>query len=99
MRLCRHCKSEAMWASLAAMAIHGLHLDTAEIALAATKHGASSGIGRAIAKAFHDQGALVAVGARRLERLEALCLELDPASKGTAVPVQTDVTDAASVKP
>jgi intraflagellar transport protein 80 len=37
-RLCRHCKSEAMWASLAAMAIHGLHLDTAEIALAATKH-------------------------------------------------------------
>ena len=60
--------------------------------------GASSGIGRAIAKAFHDQGALVAVGARRLERLEALCLELDPASKGTAVPVQTDVTDAASVK-
>jgi NADP-dependent 3-hydroxy acid dehydrogenase YdfG len=60
--------------------------------------GASSGIGRAIAKAFHDAGANVAVGARRLERLEALCCELDPSSNGTALPVKTDVTSAESVK-
>jgi NADP-dependent 3-hydroxy acid dehydrogenase YdfG len=60
--------------------------------------GASSGIGRAVAKAFHEQGANVAVGARRLERLEALCLELDPSANGTALPIQTDVTDAKSVK-
>ena len=33
-RLCRFVKSEAMWATLAAMAIEGMHLDTAEIALA-----------------------------------------------------------------
>mgnify|MGYP006088452137 FL=1 len=60
--------------------------------------GASSGIGKAIAIAFHRAGANVAVGARRIERLQALCLELDPESKGTALPVQTDVTSASSVK-
>ena len=60
--------------------------------------GASSGIGRAIAKAFHDAGANVAVGARRLDRLEALCLELDPTNKGSSLAVKTDVTNAASVQ-
>ena len=33
-RLCRFVKSEALWATLASMAIEGRHLDTAEIALA-----------------------------------------------------------------
>ena len=34
-RLCRYVKSDALWATLAAMALHGRHLDTAEIAFAA----------------------------------------------------------------
>ena len=36
-RLCRFVKSDALWAALAAMALHGRHLETAEIALAALK--------------------------------------------------------------
>jgi len=35
-RLCRFVKSNTLWSALAAMALHGRHLDTAEIALAAT---------------------------------------------------------------
>jgi intraflagellar transport protein 80 len=34
-RLCRFVKRETLWACLAAMALHGRHLETAEIALAA----------------------------------------------------------------
>jgi 3-hydroxy acid dehydrogenase / malonic semialdehyde reductase len=48
--------------------------------------GASSGIGRATARALADAGVRVAGGARRLERLE------------TEVALQLDVTDAASCK-
>ena len=64
--------------------------------------GASSGIGLAIAKAFHRSGAFVCVAARRMDRLRALCSELDAtesAGKKTsrAFPVRTDVTDRASV--
>jgi intraflagellar transport protein 80 len=36
-RLCRFVRSDALWATLAGMAIGSLHLDTAEIALAAMK--------------------------------------------------------------
>jgi len=36
-RLCRFVKSDALWAALAAMALQGRHLETAEIALAALK--------------------------------------------------------------
>ena len=36
-RLCRFVHSDSLWATLAAMAVRGLHLDTAEIALAAIK--------------------------------------------------------------
>ena len=58
--------------------------------------GASSGIGRAIATAFHAQGALVAIGARRYERLEMLCEELGGGLN--IFPVKTDVTDTESVQ-
>jgi NADPH:quinone reductase-like Zn-dependent oxidoreductase len=57
--------------------------------------GASSGIGKAIASAFHKQGALVAIGARRLERLEELSKESGDSTR--MLPVQTDVTNAKSV--
>ena len=40
--------------------------------------GASSGIGEALAREYFRQGAKVALLARRTDRLEALCEELDP---------------------
>ena len=58
--------------------------------------GASSGIGRAVANAFHQQGALVAIGARRLERLEEL--SNDSGDPSRMLPVKTDVTNADSVQ-
>ena len=61
--------------------------------------GASSGIGRAIAKVFYSQGACVALGARRMELLQSLCQDLENPSVESprALPVQTDVTNRASV--
>lgn len=53
--------------------------------------GASSGIGRASALALANQGANVAVAARRLDRLEALAAEIKSRGK-TALPLQMDVT-------
>ena len=52
--------------------------------------GASAGIGAATAKALVAQGAKVALGARRAERLEAMVAE----SEGKAVAVEMDVRDA-----
>lgn len=54
--------------------------------------GASSGIGEAIARALHAQGALVCVGARREDKLAALCSEL-----AGAVYLATDVAKRADV--
>ena len=49
--------------------------------------GASAGIGAASARALAARGAKVALGARRVERLEAIVAELD----GAAVAVEMDV--------
>ncbi|RUN78314.1 SDR family oxidoreductase [Sphingomonas sp. TF3] len=57
--------------------------------------GASSGLGEATARHLAAQGAKLVLGARRLDRLQALAREL---GLGDGAVVQTDVTDAAQVK-
>lgn len=58
--------------------------------------GASSGIGAATARKLSGAGAAVALGARRLERLEELADELRTGG-GRALAVRTDVTRRAEV--
>ncbi|GIH73459.1 SDR family NAD(P)-dependent oxidoreductase [Sphaerimonospora thailandensis] len=59
--------------------------------------GASSGIGRATALAFADQGSAVVVAARRKEPLDELVEECR--QRGTAaIPVPTDVVDEEAVR-
>lgn len=53
--------------------------------------GASSGIGAQVAKAFAEQGADVALLARRYDRLEALSKEIEDTGR-KAIPVKCDVT-------
>jgi NADP-dependent 3-hydroxy acid dehydrogenase YdfG len=57
--------------------------------------GASSGLGEAAARHLARHGAKLTLGARRLDRLQALAGEL---SLGKDAAVQTDVTDYAQVK-
>jgi NADP-dependent 3-hydroxy acid dehydrogenase YdfG len=57
--------------------------------------GASSGLGEAAARHLARHGANLVLGARRLERLQALSEEL---SLGDDAAVQTDVTERAEVK-
>ena len=59
--------------------------------------GASSGLGEATARHLGKEGATVVLGARRLDRIEALAKELTQAG-GKALALATDVTDAAQVK-
>ena len=59
--------------------------------------GASSGLGEATARHLSAQGAIVVLGARRIERIRALADEL-AASGGKAMAVQTDVTQHDQVK-
>lgn len=58
--------------------------------------GASSGLGAHFARVLSKAGANVVLGARRLDRIEALAAELDSPEAG-ALAVQMDVTDEASV--
>jgi NADP-dependent 3-hydroxy acid dehydrogenase YdfG len=57
--------------------------------------GASSGLGEAAARHLAREGAKLVLGARRIERLQALAKEL---SLGDDAVVQTDVTQYAQVK-
>lgn len=59
--------------------------------------GASSGLGEATARHLAAQGATVVLGARRLDRIEALAAELS-AGGSQALAVQTDVTRSAQVQ-
>lgn len=58
--------------------------------------GASSGLGEATARRLSGHGALVALGARRTERIKALADELG--GSGKAIAMQTDVTQCEQVK-
>ena len=58
--------------------------------------GASSGLGRHFAITLARAGARVAIAARRTDRLEATCAELEAFGQ-QAVSVHMDVTDASSV--
>lgn len=60
--------------------------------------GASSGIGAAIATHLAAAGALVAMAARREDKLEQIKSEID-ANGGIAIAVQCDVTDRQQVSP
>ena len=60
--------------------------------------GASAGIGAASARALAQAGMSLVIGARRLERLEALARELTAAHDVAALAVPRDVTDPASVE-
>jgi NADP-dependent 3-hydroxy acid dehydrogenase YdfG len=59
--------------------------------------GASSGLGEATARHLSELGAVVVLGARRIDRIRALANEL-AGSEGKAIAVQTDVTQSEQVK-
>jgi NADP-dependent 3-hydroxy acid dehydrogenase YdfG len=59
--------------------------------------GASSGIGEATARRLADDGAAVALVARRRDRLEALASSITQAG-GTALVVQADISDRAQAE-
>ena len=60
--------------------------------------GASSGLGEAAARLLSAQGASVALGARRADRLQSLANEVDESRGGKALAVTTDVTHREQVR-
>lgn len=60
--------------------------------------GASSGLGEETARHLSAQGANVALGARRTERIESLAEEINSSNNGKAIAVTTDVTQRDQVK-
>ncbi|MBR2588936.1 SDR family oxidoreductase [Candidatus Saccharibacteria bacterium] len=59
--------------------------------------GASSGLGKQMAKGFAKQGANLAILARRIERLEEFAKELATEYKVKVLPVKCDVTSTQSI--
>ena len=59
--------------------------------------GASSGLGKQMAKGFAKQGANLAILARRMDRLEKFAEELEKEYKVKVLPVQCDVTSTESI--
>jgi 3-oxoacyl-[acyl-carrier protein] reductase len=59
--------------------------------------GSSSGIGKAIALRFAQEGATVVVAARRSDKCEDTVARIQAAG-GTAVPMQTDIADESQVE-
>ena len=59
--------------------------------------GASSGFGEVAARHLSEEGAAVALGARRTQRIEQLAKEIND-NGGKAIAVTTDVTDKEQVK-
>ena len=59
--------------------------------------GASSGLGEATARLLAGEGAIVVLGARRVERIQSLAQELNDRG-GKALAIATDVTHADQVK-
>jgi NADP-dependent 3-hydroxy acid dehydrogenase YdfG len=60
--------------------------------------GASSGFGEAIARSFAREGANLAIGARRVDRLQRLAAELTEREGSSVFFKELDVRDPASVK-
>ena len=59
--------------------------------------GASSGLGEAAAKHLSEQGVIVVLGARRVDRIQALADEINK-NGGKALAKATDVTQVEQVK-
>lgn len=65
---------------------------------AAVVTGASSGIGAATARVLAEDGADVAIAARRTDRLESLADEIRSSTDAAVAVVETDVTDSVAVE-
>ena len=60
--------------------------------------GASSGLGAAAARLLAEKGALLVLGARRIDRINALAKEIVESTGKQAIAVQVDVTDKNQVR-
>ncbi|RJS93701.1 SDR family oxidoreductase [Salinisphaera sp. Q1T1-3] len=59
--------------------------------------GGSSGLGEATARHLAEHGAIIVLGARRLERMQSIVDDIKAAG-GTAMAIETDVTDRTQVQ-